>query len=75
MCGEALPSDTNLINSHIDACLIKQTSQIEMPSSELASSRTQYEMLDEYTWAGQTRVRATALFEGSYSGFNYLPQL
>ncbi|KAJ3129082.1 hypothetical protein HK098_002674 [Nowakowskiella sp. JEL0407] len=61
ICQMILPKDSLEINRHIDQCLANQE-YFSNPQPESSSSR-----LEEYTWAGQTRIRATALFEGNYS--------
>ncbi|KAJ3092297.1 hypothetical protein HK102_008781 [Quaeritorhiza haematococci] len=88
MCGEPLPSDSDEVNRHIDACLMAQqqrqqetrdeeSSRSASPTgsdndfNEPTSNSTIFGGFEEYTWAGQKRIRATALLEGGYaaSGF------
>ncbi|KAI8813894.1 CG4813-like protein [Cladochytrium replicatum] len=59
MCGDPLPQDHDAINTHVDLCL-SGGGPVDTEGR-----------VEEYTWAGQTRVRATALMEGDYaaSGF------
>ncbi|KAG0221458.1 hypothetical protein B0O80DRAFT_435898 [Mortierella sp. GBAus27b] len=75
ICSERLFGTLDDINSHIDACLANpqpahhghNSSGASTPVSGGASGRSSVaaDSFEEYTWAGQTRVRATALFEGS----------
>ncbi|KAK3814126.1 MAG: hypothetical protein J3Q66DRAFT_389489 [Benniella sp.] len=81
ICNERLFGTLDDINSHIDACLANpqpthghNSSGASTPISGGASGRSSVgatpiermvDTFEEYTWAGQTRVRATALFEGS----------
>ncbi|KAJ1966953.1 hypothetical protein H4R35_006857, partial [Dimargaris xerosporica] len=79
MCGEVLRGNITQVNQHIDACLERAsattTPHVERDSlttmatshasplpSSVASETTA--SFVEYTWAGETRVRATALAEG-----------
>ncbi|ORX44139.1 hypothetical protein BCR36DRAFT_360052 [Piromyces finnis] len=63
MCGAVLIGSLEQINLHIDQCLQQQNVMVEEPSVLLNKSGS----FDEYTWAGQTRIRATSLHEGSIS--------
>ncbi|KAJ3042560.1 hypothetical protein HDV00_007094 [Rhizophlyctis rosea] len=66
ICTNPLPSDLTLQNEHVDACL----ERLREPSPEVEDDGAgQWE---EYTWAGQKRVRATALIEGGYAASGYL---
>ncbi|KAJ3047346.1 hypothetical protein HK097_011602 [Rhizophlyctis rosea] len=60
ICNEILP-DPDLTNDHIDACLSRSAARSPTPDSESGDGSW-----EEYTWAGQKRVRATALIEGGY---------
>ncbi|PVU92431.1 hypothetical protein BB559_003728 [Furculomyces boomerangus] len=80
LCNKNLNTE-NLeeINEHIDACLIKQELN-EEASGGCSGGRTtegafeNSEQVIEYEWAGQTRVRATALLESAMSSvFNGAP--
>jgi len=67
MCGTILYGSLDQINLHIDRCL-QQQQQLELESKELSNKElTKSKSFDEYTWAGQTRIRATSLHEGSLS--------
>ncbi|TPX58076.1 hypothetical protein PhCBS80983_g03376 [Powellomyces hirtus] len=66
MCNASLPTEAEDVNRHIDECLATQASIVE----DLRESNDP-EAWEEYSWAGQTRVRASAMLEGGYaaSGF------
>ncbi|KAL6618171.1 hypothetical protein LY90DRAFT_200707 [Neocallimastix californiae] len=65
MCGTVLYGSLDQINLHIDRCL-QQQQQLELESKELSNKELKKsQSFDEYTWAGQTRIRATSLHEGS----------
>lgn len=87
-----MSGDTESVNLHIDGCLARVNSEDNDGSSmdheaTLKSSAsptiddgegdlTPEAAWEEYEWAGQRRVRATAMFEGGYGGrdssFDYL---
>ncbi|KAL1917848.1 uncharacterized protein VTP21DRAFT_3682 [Calcarisporiella thermophila] len=72
MCGELLHGSSDDINSHIDACLARtggsESTNIDRhqtPSENPVNERGDHEeAFEEYTWAGQTRVRITTMLEG-----------
>ncbi|RKP36989.1 hypothetical protein BJ085DRAFT_31365 [Dimargaris cristalligena] len=72
MCGQPLPTDMDEINHHIDMCLGRQNNGID-PSSPSSSSVSNPSELAapapsnfvSYTWAGETRIRASALLQTS----------
>ncbi|KAJ1672928.1 hypothetical protein EV182_006217, partial [Spiromyces aspiralis] len=84
MCGRDLPNDILLVNAHIDACLQLQedpgnvANDIVSSPQRAAVNPAQPEGYDdeddqqgpvvEYEWAGQRRIRATALLEGGIGG-------
>jgi len=63
MCGAVLFGTLEQINLHIDQCLLQQNQIANEEPVGLKKSQS----FDEYTWAGQTRIRATSLHEGSLS--------
>ncbi|KAI8882084.1 hypothetical protein K501DRAFT_252054 [Backusella circina FSU 941] len=70
ICNQTLYGDLDIINLHIDNCLANPPTAssehtIEDPSPSPASSWEQYE------WAGEVRVRATAMMEGGYGGAGF----
>ncbi|KAJ3014263.1 hypothetical protein HKX48_005245 [Thoreauomyces humboldtii] len=73
MCSQPLPTDPDEVASHIDACLSAQASLVASfneppPEAQEEGGEGEWE---EYEWAGQTRVRASAMLEGGFaaSGF------
>ncbi|TPX62438.1 hypothetical protein SpCBS45565_g07030 [Spizellomyces sp. 'palustris'] len=68
MCGDVLPTDSEMVNRHIDQCLAAQMAGPATTSDDTNGGQ----MWEEYEWAGQTRVRATAMLEGGLaaSGFS-----
>ncbi|KAJ3240802.1 hypothetical protein HDU81_002655 [Chytriomyces hyalinus] len=88
LCGALLPKTAAAINNHIDLCLAraesgggtssntpKQSKPKSPPQNFSPRENQEYgEELEyeEYTWAGQTRVRITSMVEGGFeaSGFN-----
>ncbi|KAJ1914522.1 hypothetical protein IWQ60_008783 [Tieghemiomyces parasiticus] len=57
ICGKDLGTDLADVNAHIDSCLQGSAAVTPTPSVSTAP-------FVEYTWAGETRVRASALVEG-----------
>ncbi|KAI9598950.1 hypothetical protein BDF19DRAFT_429624 [Syncephalis fuscata] len=71
MCGISLSGDLTQINAHIDQCLDTPNgpsvlSTTTTTASNAASDHTDM-TFEEYTWAGQTRVRVTSMLEGGAS--------
>ncbi|KAK7482686.1 hypothetical protein BaRGS_00026095, partial [Batillaria attramentaria] len=69
ICSERLAGTPEELNAHVELCLKKQRQQEgEEEPVDVEGIGDQYE---EYTWAGQTRIRATTLLEGGFaaSGF------
>ncbi|ORY96882.1 hypothetical protein BCR43DRAFT_492436 [Syncephalastrum racemosum] len=69
ICSEALIGDSDAVNIHIDQCLIRQSENEAQQHHQ--QQQHQQGSWDEYEWAGQTRVRASALMEGGYSGAGF----
>ncbi|OMJ20130.1 E3 ubiquitin-protein ligase [Smittium culicis] len=75
ICNKVLNTNNLIeINSHIDSCLNSQTNDQQFPDSQHHSNApsTRHDSPEpaeffEYEWAGQTRVRATALLDGPIS--------
>ncbi|KAI8144931.1 hypothetical protein BJV82DRAFT_681359 [Fennellomyces sp. T-0311] len=65
ICNELLHGDSEAINLHIDSCLANMNSNSPTPEVNEPSG------WDEYEWAGQTRVRATAMMDGGYGGAGF----
>ncbi|KAJ3394835.1 hypothetical protein HDU92_006501 [Lobulomyces angularis] len=73
MCQKPLPLDTHLVNLHIDECLAISCN-VENASNNLDNGNNSFKKSndwEEYTWAGQTRVRATSLLQGNYEDIGY----
>lgn len=67
MCNLAVPGD---INAHVESCL-KRSERITAANSDEddeGSIDVEGEAYEEYEWAGQTRIRASSLLQGGYSG-------
>ncbi|KAI8839897.1 hypothetical protein BC829DRAFT_420956 [Chytridium lagenaria] len=80
MCGKTLPSDANAVNAHIDECLRQQSLKVRAHcrsspitnSNSSITTRSASPVIEEYSWAGQTRVRITTMLEGGFeaNGFS-----
>ncbi|CDH58471.1 ring finger protein 220 [Lichtheimia corymbifera JMRC:FSU:9682] len=70
ICNDTLHGDSEAINLHIDRCLASFDSSSQQQPSTTSNSSDQGAW-DEYEWAGQTRVRATAMMEGGYGGAGF----
>lgn len=77
ICNQQLFGDLEAVNLHIDRCLTsseqqeqeeQQEQQLQLPQIEETASEEQWV---EYEWAGQRRVRASAMMEGGYSGAGF----
>lgn len=68
ICNEKLSGTAEELNGHVEVCLKKQRGATEDEPVDVEGDDDQYE---EYTWAGQTRIRATTMLEGGFarSGF------
>lgn len=62
ICNQVLHGDSEAVNLHIDQCLANMNNNTAESSTSGGGTWVEYE------WAGQTRVRATAMMEGGYSG-------
>ncbi|KAK3731061.1 hypothetical protein QZH41_019220 [Actinostola sp. cb2023] len=62
VCESVIQGSGQELNSHVEACLRKRDGREETNGQAT---------FEEYEWAGQTRIRATALLEGGFkaSGF------
>ncbi|XP_071148689.1 E3 ubiquitin-protein ligase Rnf220-like isoform X4 [Mytilus edulis] len=67
ICNEKLSGTSEELNGHVELCL-KKRGELEDENIDVEGDDEQYE---EYTWAGQTRIRATTMLEGGFarSGF------
>ncbi|KAI9498652.1 hypothetical protein BDB00DRAFT_798939 [Zychaea mexicana] len=74
ICNETLHGDLEAINLHIDSCLANMNStgsSATTPDVTEPSGGSGSNSWDEYEWAGQTRVRATAMMDGGYGGAGF----
>ncbi|RKP23152.1 hypothetical protein SYNPS1DRAFT_31145 [Syncephalis pseudoplumigaleata] len=75
MCGASLVGDLVQINAHIDRCLASPEAAssamlVYAQQTDTAASSSQPPTdvtFEEYSWAGQTRVRVTSMLEGGAS--------
>lgn len=69
ICSERLTGTPEELNGHVEICLKKRQHEgEEEPVDVEGDGGEQYE---EYTWAGQTRIRATTLLEGGFAGSGF----
>ena len=59
ICNFPLPESESEINAHVDMC-IAESMTTQAPEEEVS--------WNEYSWDGETRVRATSLMEGGWAG-------
>ncbi|KAI9275033.1 hypothetical protein EDC94DRAFT_591855 [Helicostylum pulchrum] len=84
ICNERLYGDLEAVNLHIDNCLSNPARQVEEEEEEEVdfdqsdeennnnnNSSQPNQGWEEYEWAGQVRVRATAMMEGGYGGAGF----
>lgn len=65
ICNETTAED---INVHVEICLRRTEGSNNSAGSDDESIDVEAESYDEYEWAGQTRIRASSMLEGGYSG-------
>ncbi|KAL3869717.1 hypothetical protein ACJMK2_042366 [Sinanodonta woodiana] len=68
VCSERLVGTPEELNEHAELCLKKQREGEENDPVDVDGDTEQYE---EYTWAGQTRIRVTSLLDGGFSGSGF----
>jgi len=81
VCGQTISGDEEELTRHVDQCLAKsQNLSHESESPSLPALQTQMkdtednlgslyeEQYEVYTWGNETRIRASSLLEGGYSG-------
>lgn len=85
ICNQRLYGDLEAVNLHIDNCLTHPATEIEQEVVETEEEEEEEELTDnesapriqaensweEYEWAGQVRVRASAMMEGGYGGAGF----
>ncbi|XP_033737234.1 E3 ubiquitin-protein ligase Rnf220-like [Pecten maximus] len=67
ICNERLSGTPEELNGHVEMCL-KKRNEIEDEPVDVEGDGDTYE---EYTWAGQTRIRATTMLQGGFSGTGF----
>ncbi|KAK3759373.1 hypothetical protein RRG08_023491 [Elysia crispata] len=65
ICNERLTGATEELNAHVELCLKQRTGVDEEEPVDVEGE------FEEYEWAGQTRVRATSMLEGGFSGSGF----
>lgn len=70
ICNEKLTGTVQELNEHADLCL-KRKEQITEDDHVDVEGDDSGEQYEEYTWMGETRIRATTMLEGGFaaSGF------
>ncbi|XP_078657983.1 E3 ubiquitin-protein ligase Rnf220-like isoform X18 [Branchiostoma floridae x Branchiostoma belcheri] len=63
ICSVKLGGTPEEMNGHVEACLKKSQRDSE---TEPVDVEGEIEEFEEYTWAGQTRVRATSMLQGQF---------
>ena len=75
ICNERLYGDLEAVNLHIDNCLSQpaahEEEEEEDEEDEDTANQHQLNGWDEYEWAGEVRVRASAMMEGGYRGAGF----
>lgn len=67
VCNKKVSGTPEELNEHVELCLKKREDELE-PVDVESEETEQYE---EYTWAGQTRVRASSMLDGGYAGSGF----
>lgn len=73
VCNLAVPGD---INMHVESCLKRSerasntttNGNNDSDDDDEGSIDVEGETYEEYEWAGQTRIRASSMLEGGFSG-------
>ncbi|KAJ8040630.1 hypothetical protein HOLleu_14975 [Holothuria leucospilota] len=71
VCGITLVGTPEEMNQHAEACLNKQALGAGNESDEEDVNIDVDDNFEEYTWCGETRIRATTLLEGGLQGCGY----
>lgn len=67
VCNKKVTGTPEELNEHVELCLKKRDDELE-PVDVETDDMEQYE---EYTWAGQTRIRASSMLDGGYAGSGF----
>ncbi|XP_062612962.1 E3 ubiquitin-protein ligase Rnf220-like isoform X2 [Saccostrea cucullata] len=65
VCNERVVGSPEELNAHVEICLKRKSDEDEPVDVEGD------EQCEEYTWAGQTRIRATSLLQGGLGGSGF----
>ncbi|KAL4235837.1 hypothetical protein ACF0H5_004227 [Mactra antiquata] len=68
VCSKKVSGTPEELNEHVELCLKKRDDELEPVDVEADDTTEQYE---EYTWAGQTRIRASSMLDGGYAGSGF----
>lgn len=66
VCSDRLTGSLEELSTHVELCLKKQRHGGEEEQVDVEGDGG--DNFEEYTWAGQTRVRATTMLEGGFAG-------
>ncbi|XP_067679871.1 E3 ubiquitin-protein ligase Rnf220-like isoform X1 [Haliotis asinina] len=71
VCNDRLTGNADELNAHVEQCLKKYQTRGDLGEDEPVDVEGDGDQYEEYTWAGQTRVRATTMLQGGFakSGF------
>ncbi|WAR23779.1 RN220-like protein [Mya arenaria] len=68
VCSKKVTGSPEELNEHVELCLKKRDEEDGVVVDVETEADDSYE---EYTWAGQTRIRATSMLDGGYAGSGF----
>ncbi|KAI9296452.1 hypothetical protein K502DRAFT_340952 [Neoconidiobolus thromboides FSU 785] len=73
LCSKKIKGDANTFNKHIEECMINHYEALLQAQAQAQEDDFQIfnDTYEEYTWAGQTRVRASTFLEGALGGGSF----
>ncbi|KAL8562284.1 hypothetical protein ACOMHN_037240 [Nucella lapillus] len=71
VCNDRMTCTAEELTVHVDLCLRKREAEEEGEAMVDVEGEGEDGQFEEYTWAGQTRVRASSMLEGGYSGSGF----
>ncbi|XP_076462353.1 E3 ubiquitin-protein ligase Rnf220-like isoform X2 [Babylonia areolata] len=72
VCSERMTCTAEELTVHVDLCLKKKQGEEEEEEAMVdVEGEGEGEQYEEYTWAGQTRIRATTMLEGGFAGSGF----
>ena len=74
VCDEIIVGSSEIIADHVDACLRQQEQDEDAVidiEGEDSNTGDGFNNFEEYTWAGQTRVRLTTMLEGPLANHGF----